>query len=342
MPLPRALTAPLSCLLPLLLALLSACASGKGAVDDTSTDAGADGGSDGGDADCPEAALFPALTADPANAAYPDPSMTVSCEGDVLRVQSNGIPTYEYVDMTPNGLEAQAHDWRITRAPAQAAATTEIPLLGTAGFTLTGLPIYGPNEAEFPDPYGDPVYNELLDTCLGHTGGAADYHYHALLVACVLAGVEVADDEPDPIIGYALDGFPIYGPRGCLDEACAEVVTFESGWVQTGDPTTYAWDNHEYQGGGAATVLDACNGRVGPDGSYRYHATATFPYVLGCYAGTPGDDAGTTDGGGDGGGEAGGGEAVPGCDEVPEGMPCCGDSVCDGPETADNCPADCG
>jgi hypothetical protein len=27
---------------------------------------------------------------------------------------------------------------------------------------------------------------------------------------------------------------------------------------------------------------------------------------------------------------------------VPDGMPCCGDGVCDGPETGDNCPADCG
>jgi hypothetical protein len=32
--------------------------------------------------------------------------------------------------------------------------------------------------------------------------------------------------------------------------------------------------------------LDECNGRFGPDGTYRYHATATFPYILGCYRGT--------------------------------------------------------
>src|SRR5690606_32781637 len=93
--------------------------------------------------------------------------------------------------------------------------------------------------------------------------------------------------KPSPILGWALDGFPIYGPQGCLDTACAEVVTFESGWAQTGDPTTYAWDNHAYKASTDANVLDKCNGRVGPDGTYRYHATAGFPYILGCFTGTP-------------------------------------------------------
>jgi hypothetical protein len=73
---------------------------------------------------------------------------------------------------------------------------------------------------------------------------------------------------------------------GCLDAECTEIVEFESGWVQTGDPSTYAWDAHEYQGGNEPTILDQCNGHVGPGGDYHYHATATFPYVLGCYSGT--------------------------------------------------------
>ncbi|MFM2245158.1 MAG: hypothetical protein RL071_1232 [Pseudomonadota bacterium] len=334
----------------LLSAALTACGAGSAKVADSggSTDDGAaaDGGDDGASADCPEADAFPTLTADPANSAYPDPELRVRCEDDLLIVESNGIPAYAYVDMTPNGLEAQAHAWSITRSPAVAAAPTEIPLLGTAAFALNGMPIYGPNEAQVPDPYGDPIYNELVDTCLGHTGAAADYHYHALLVACVLMGLDVSADAPDPIIGYALDGFPIYGPRGCLDADCATPVTFQSGWVQTGDPSTYAWDNHTYVGDSAdPTVLDACNGRIGPDGTYRYHATATFPYILGCYAGTPSADAaGAGDGGADGGtggGADGGAGDPPDCSEVEAGRPCCGDGICDGPETADNCAADC-
>jgi hypothetical protein len=100
----------------------------------------------------------------------------------------------------------------------------------------------------------------------------------------------VPEALPSPVLGFALDGFPIYGPRGCLDAECTEVATMESSWVQTGDPTTYAWDNHSCDGdtcdNAVGTKLDRCNGRVGPDGTYRYHATATFPYMLGCYRGT--------------------------------------------------------
>jgi len=38
----------------------------------------------------------------------------------------------------------------------------------------------------------------------------------------------------------------------------------------------------------------------------------------------------------------GGPGSPPPCDQVPPGMPCCGDGICGGPETADNCPEDCG
>ncbi len=53
----------------------------------------------------------------------------------------------------------------------------------------------------------------------------------------------------DTHLGYALDGFPIYGRTDRL-------------------------------------VLDACGGVV-VDGQYRYHLTADRAYLLGCFAGTP-------------------------------------------------------
>ncbi|MEM7245048.1 MAG: YHYH protein [Acidobacteriota bacterium] len=226
---------------------------------------------------------FPAPSAHPANSDYPDPTLSVSCTATEVVVSSNGIPSYEFVLITRNDLEAQNYDWRFPLNPVLPAEAEDIPLLGTMGIAINGLPLFGPNEAEVPDPYGDPVYNGIMDSCLGHTAQRGTYHYHALLVDC-LTSADV-DGEPSPIIGYAFDGFPIYGPWGCLDADCNEVIEFQSGWVQTGDPSTYAWDNHEYQEQEGDQYLDRCNGRIGPDGSYRYHATSTFPYILGCYAG---------------------------------------------------------
>lgn len=289
-------------------------------------------GGEGGDTalndDCWQAALFTDRAADPANSDYPDPAMSVGCSETTLVVESNGIPDYEFVPITPNPMEAQDHLWEIPLSPVLDDGPTELPLLGAVGFTVSGLPIQTPNEAENPDPYGDPVYNGILDFCYGHVGGDDDYHLHALLTECITS--MAAEGEPSPILGFALDGFPIYGPNGCLDAECAELVTFTSGWVQTGDPSTYAWDNYAFTEDDDPLTLDQCNGREQPDGSYGYHATAGFPYVLGCSMGTEGIPESNVGGG------------VPDCDDVDEGMPCCGDGTCEGPESEDNCPADCG
>ena len=65
-------------------------------------------------------------------------------------------------------------------------------------------------------------------------------------------------------MGYALDGFGIYGWRG--------------------------EDGHTL----STNELDACHGHVGPiewDGAeaemYPYHATPDYPYTLSCFRGTP-------------------------------------------------------
>lgn len=97
----------------------------------------------------------------------------------------------------------------------------------------------------------------------------------------------------------------------------------------------YAWCTHRFvdrsthPGGDDFVYLDRCNGFEGPDG-YAYHATASFPYLQACYRGEPSAVAMMM---------GGGGMDPPQC--MPGQTMCCGDDVCDGPETAQNCPADC-
>lgn len=233
--------------------------------------------------ECPTA-VFPDLgsVAGPGGD-YVMPVVTVECSATELVVRSNGMPGYEFVEMTPNGLREQDWDWRVPLMPEVADEPTSIvDVLGPLGFTTTGLPIYGPTEGPMPEreAFGDPVYNGLLDGCGGHTGYNADYHNHALnaVAACNL--------DSSYIIGYALDGFPIYNSVGCLDVECSESAVFVSGYDMTGDPTSYSWKAYTYDASGKSNVLDECNGRVGPDGTYRYHATTGFPYVIGCLRGT--------------------------------------------------------
>jgi len=215
---------------------------------------------------------------------YPDPQLSVSCDNNSINVSSNGIIHYPFVQITPNNLQSQNYNWDIPRYPIDNGQNNTIPLLGVAGIAVNGLPFFGPNEAQFPDPYGDPVYNGIMDYCMGHTAQQGVYHYHAMLVECLSMSFPI--NEPDPVVGYANDGYPIYGPIGCIDAECSELVEYSSGWVQTGDPTTYAWDNHEFVESNDPLKLDECNGHYGPNGDYHYHATSTFPYIVGCYHGT--------------------------------------------------------
>lgn len=266
--------------------LLAACAPGGppggppgGGGGGTTTTAGPDA------VPCPPSVDFPDLSASPgAGAGYVQPSVTLSCTPTTLNVSSNGMISYEFQQMTPNPLSEQAWNWSVPLVPVVAAQSTSIlNTLGTLGFTVTGLPIYGPTEGPQPasQAFGDPVYNGILDSCGGHTGPAAEYHDHAII------STSNCGFEASPIVGYALDGFPIYGPNGCLDLACTNVVTMQSGYSLTGNPTTNSWTAYTFTANADPAVLDACNGTYGPDGTYRYHATGGFPYTFGCFMGTP-------------------------------------------------------
>ena len=206
-----------------------------------------------------------------AGTGYDAPNVTVTCNSDTMTVASNGIITYPFVKITPAGLKSQNFSWTITTKPKIAAQQTSIKTtMGTIAFTVTGIPVYGPMEGPVPtqEAFGDPVFNNILDTCGGHTGYNADYHYHTIY--------SVSDCSlQETIVGYALDGFPIYSNPS---------YKWKSGYEKTGNPKTNSWDAYTYKGGTSA--LDECNGQKQSDGSYRYYVTQSFPYVIGCYTGT--------------------------------------------------------
>ncbi len=226
--------------------------------------------------------------------AYPDPELEAECTETELVVRSNGIPNFEFVRTTPNDLQAQDYTWRMPITPTALAEPVDIPLLGPVAIAVNGLPIYGPNEAPTHGT-ADPVLDEILDFCAGHTAQRGDYHFHAR-PDCLYE-----DDEGNIslVIGYAFDGYPIVAPWVCVDGDCRRTRKLESSWRRTRDLRN-AWEAHEYIEG--AGDLDRCNGIEGEEGSYRYVASDTFPYLLGCYHGEATVNR-QGDGGGGGGGE---------------------------------------
>jgi hypothetical protein len=225
---------------------------------------------------CP-ASNFIAVTAHPKNSAYPAPSLSVSCTTTTFVILSNGIPTFEFVQLTPNALRAQSYRWELPLT-ATAGVSRSVPLGGAAAIAVDGLPIFGPTEAP-RDGYRDPVLDNILDYCNGHTAPAGDYHFHAR-PDCLLGTVGSA---PGTILGYGMDGVPILSPFVCADATCATTRKVTSGWTVVNAAVQNAWQRHGYTNSGD---LDVCNGGLTSDGSYAYFATDSFPYFLGCYRGT--------------------------------------------------------
>ena len=101
--------------------------------------------------------------------------------------------------------------------------------IGTLGYLVNGAAIFGWGDTNSFDGAGDwqnlaVVFEEFdLDVCLGHSAGG-DYHLHNY-GRCLRD--QLGDDGTDhsPVIGFAADGFPVYGPYEAAD-------TFAlSGWA---------------------------------------------------------------------------------------------------------------
>ena len=211
------------------------------------------------------------------NSEYPDPSLDVSCTTNAVTVTSNNIPNFEFVQTTPTALEELERTYRFPRNPEIASSTTEVPDVGSTGVAINGMAIYAPNEAP-SDGYRDPILDELLDYCNGHTG-ANIYHFHAN-PKCL---VEDQEGRHSLLLGYALDGFPLLAPYECTDTTCSTVNKVKSSYRYVGGSDN-AYEANEYVAG--LGDLDECNGMTRPDGSYAYYATDFFPYTYACYKGS--------------------------------------------------------
>lgn len=179
----------------------------------------------------------------------------------------NGIPDHSVKPINEAGV---CETFRKITMPLNPAVgiNREVGVFGPQAIALNGVVIYGPTEATGgnavePDSGGVPDAKFWY----GHAGGQGSMHYHS-----PHAGGGAPTSEA--LIGYALDGFPIYGPVENPDD-----------------------------------VLDECNGRLDDDGKYRYHvreasdvdetsaycldkdhsAIVNWKYIIGCYKG-PVDD----------------------------------------------------
>lgn len=203
---------------------------------------------------------------------WPTNSFSYSYSGAYLTVTGNDLPdhntgtfpispsdpAYAY-DTNPNSVAAQTVSWQLPGNPAVAGNPSCIQ--GTIGILVTGVKLF----AALDKDNRDAGAWEIQDSCEGHPNASNAYHYHTgISQACLPASAQDTAGQHSPLIGFAADGFPIYGNLG-----------------QDGVPLSDA-DLDECHGHTHAITF---NGKTVV--MYHYHVTHAFPYTLGCYRGTP-------------------------------------------------------
>ena len=202
-----------------------------------------------------------AVTQGTENGATMYPELSVSTDDEeVIRIRANHVPPHEtassYTQPITTYIGNTVSTYTIPRNPAIATQTTCLPT-GVLGVAVNGVSIF----SAYSRPCTDAVEDEAIgfDQCQGHPQEQGQYHYH-YKADCLKdkEGNEVCKEKKQLLFGVLLDGFPVYNK-----------------YTQNGTEIT----NDQ---------LDECHGYDAGDGlGYRYIVNDEFPYIVGCFKGTP-------------------------------------------------------
>ncbi|MFT5520729.1 MAG: arylsulfatase A-like enzyme [Enterobacterales bacterium] len=234
---------------------------------------------------------------------------TIIFENGKCIIHTDNIPNHDFNDgeqAFPNDVSEQDIVFEITASPIPVANPTAISLNVDNAILLNGVKVdllaaacfgvgdgkIGCNDINQPWRY-DPMYLDngfQVDSHNAHSQPNGSYHYHGKPNALFS---DVNTNEVSPLVGFAADGFPIFGSyfesigsiRKALSSFQLKAGSRPSGAGEPGGAYdgTYR-DDYEFVDGSGD--LDQCNGMT-IDGVYGYYVTDGFPYVLSCFTGVP-------------------------------------------------------
>jgi hypothetical protein len=183
---------------------------------------------------------------------HPSPYYKDTEWSDKFEAYNGTNPDYK---TNPNEISQVNYTYKIPLNPVELSSGNQSTNLGSMGVAINGVPLFnqyaGPNEQELTSEINS------FDQYGGHPTGQSVYHYH--LEPLYLT----ANKGKDALMGFLLDGFPVYGP---MEDGSA---------VMNSDLDEFHGHNH------ATTDY--------PDGIYHYHVTDAAPYINGDgFKGTPG------------------------------------------------------
>ena len=254
-----------------------------------------------------------------------------SCTSTLRSVAANGIPDHPTGTFpnanNPNAISEQTVAASMTLTPVETGTATTINIVGyafngvkfdpstagTCGVTngTTSCTLLGSDGTWTIEALGQSSFDFGVDDNNAHVQPNGAYHYHGMPEGIL---TKLGKGMAPTLVGYALDGFPVYARYGYTTptDATSEVKVLESSYKvkstpDSGRPPVASYpmgaftQDYEYVAG--AGDLDECNGRTDvtpefPKGIYHYYITDSYPFIQRCVKGTP---MGGGEGGGDGG-----------------------------------------
>lgn len=239
-------------------------------------------------------------------------------QDDYCRLISDNIPNHDFNDASAyfrTPVAKKTRTFQIKRAPQVAAQTTPIQAQVWDAVMLNGVVVdvqsggcYKPSAANADNDGNTEAgcgpsdgwrliplnYSTKFgaDSHNAHVQPDGTYHYHGSPNA-------MFDENPtgdgSPVIGFAADGFPIYGSY-IMDSDTGNYRKVTSGYtLKSGSRGTQSSTNP----GGTYTGLyeadwewtdagdlDACNGMT-YQGQYGYYVTDAYPFIINCFKGQP-------------------------------------------------------
>jgi hypothetical protein len=227
---------------------------------------------------------------------------------DYIYVSASCIPGYDIGPWkaNPNTASNQNFVFKITRKPTKNNGNATKIGLGHVGIWSNGVSIYNASDGMSYNNAG--VWNRnayffegiSFDNCLGHPAQNGEYHHH-VSPKCLYNSAD--SSKHSPIIGYAWDGYPIYGAYAYTNtDGTGKIKRMSSSYklkslvtrangpnIDQTYPLGCFMEDYEYVSG--IGDLDERNGRfcVTPDypnGTYAYFVTIdkdqtpVYPYVM--------------------------------------------------------------
>ena len=254
----------------------------------------------------------------------------ISLSGETCVISSNDIPNHDFNDQGTsfvNNVSEQNNTYVLSASPQFASNSAPVSLNVTNAVFLNGAIVdllaaacydvgnqslgnekIGCGQDQINNPWRydpmSPLNTFSTDSHNAHAQPDGTYHYHGNPMAMFEQNCE-SQGVASPVIGFAADGFPIYGScftdlvSNSVKKAQSSFVLKNDGGVRVdadgyttpvagqGVVVSNLYDGQftgdfEYVAGSGD--LDACNGMT-INGQYGYYVTDSYPWILACYKG---------------------------------------------------------